>query len=56
MLSNLTKFYERKLFVLYSASKAVDLYFMLTGYERILTFKKPDGSYGAWTDYPTSTW
>ncbi|XP_017326706.1 complement C4-B [Ictalurus punctatus] len=25
-------------------------------YDRILTFKKPDGSYGAWTTYPTSNW
>ncbi|TSK34711.1 Complement C4 [Bagarius yarrelli] len=25
-------------------------------YHRILTFKKPDGSYGAWTTYPTSNW
>uniref|UniRef100_A0AAY5EKH7 Complement C4 gamma chain n=1 Tax=Electrophorus electricus TaxID=8005 RepID=A0AAY5EKH7_ELEEL len=26
------------------------------GYERILTFKKPDGSYGAWQGHPTSNW
>ncbi|KAI5618286.1 complement C4-B, partial [Silurus asotus] len=25
-------------------------------YNRILTFKKPDGSYGAWTHYHTSNW
>ncbi|XP_073728066.1 complement C4-B isoform X2 [Misgurnus anguillicaudatus] len=34
--------------------KALDL--IEKGYERILTFKKPNGSYGAWTDYPSSTW
>ncbi|KAK3551289.1 hypothetical protein QTP70_013944 [Hemibagrus guttatus] len=25
-------------------------------YNRLLTFKKPDGSYGAWKTYPTSNW
>ncbi|XP_027004856.2 complement C4-B [Tachysurus fulvidraco] len=25
-------------------------------YNRILTYKKPDGSYGAWLNYPTSNW
>ncbi|KAK7157442.1 hypothetical protein R3I93_008812 [Phoxinus phoxinus] len=37
-----------------SRDKALD--FIEKAYERILTFKKPDGSYGAWLDYPTSTW
>ncbi|KAL0985509.1 hypothetical protein UPYG_G00157810 [Umbra pygmaea] len=32
------------------------LKFTEEGYMRILTFKKPDGSYGAWTNYPTSYW
>ncbi|XP_075965224.1 complement C4-like [Anarhichas minor] len=27
-----------------------------TGYIRILTFKKPDGSYGAWSSVPSSNW
>ncbi|XP_060093798.1 complement C4-like [Heteronotia binoei] len=27
-----------------------------TGYERILTFRKSDGSYGAWIHTPSSTW
>ncbi|XP_025048727.1 complement C4 [Alligator sinensis] len=27
-----------------------------TGYERILTFRKEDGSYGAWLTRPSSTW
>ncbi|XP_076827238.1 complement C4-B [Brachyhypopomus gauderio] len=26
------------------------------GYDRILTFKKPNGSYGAWQGHPTSNW
>ncbi|KAJ8004754.1 hypothetical protein DPEC_G00139570 [Dallia pectoralis] len=26
------------------------------GYTRIMTYKKDDGSYGAWKDYPTSYW
>ncbi|XP_058603327.1 complement C4-B isoform X1 [Onychostoma macrolepis] len=30
--------------------------FIEQAYERILMFKKPDGSYGAWLNYPTSTW
>ncbi|XP_065117363.1 complement C4-A-like [Paramisgurnus dabryanus] len=34
--------------------KALD--FIEKGYERILTFKKDDGSYGAWTYHPSSTW
>ncbi|XP_063055865.1 complement C4-B [Engraulis encrasicolus] len=29
---------------------------MEKGYERILTYKKNDGSYGAWREYPSSTW
>lgn len=29
---------------------------IFAAYNRILTFKKPDGSYGAWKDYPTSNW
>uniref|UniRef100_A0A8C0YE72 Complement C4B (Chido/Rodgers blood group) n=1 Tax=Cyprinus carpio carpio TaxID=630221 RepID=A0A8C0YE72_CYPCA len=37
-----------------SRDKALD--FIEQAYERILTFKKPDGSYGAWLNYPTSTW
>ncbi|KAI7806480.1 putative complement C4 [Triplophysa rosa] len=37
-----------------SRDKALD--FIEKGYERILTFKKPDGSYAAWIDRPTSTW
>ncbi|XP_077065348.1 complement C4-like [Siphateles boraxobius] len=37
-----------------SRDKALD--FIEQGYERILMFKKPDGSYGAWQDHPTSTW
>ncbi|XP_052000318.1 complement C4-like [Xyrauchen texanus] len=37
-----------------SRDKALD--FIEKAYERILTFQKPDGSYGAWRDYPTSTW
>uniref|UniRef100_A0A8C7KMR7 Complement C4B (Chido/Rodgers blood group) n=1 Tax=Oncorhynchus kisutch TaxID=8019 RepID=A0A8C7KMR7_ONCKI len=32
------------------------LQFTEQGYMRILTFKKGDGSYGAWTDHPTSYW
>uniref|UniRef100_A0A4W5PPX6 Complement C4B (Chido/Rodgers blood group) n=1 Tax=Hucho hucho TaxID=62062 RepID=A0A4W5PPX6_9TELE len=32
------------------------LKFTEEGYIRILTFKKADGSYGAWTHYPTSYW
>uniref|UniRef100_A0A4W5LUC6 Alpha-macroglobulin-like TED domain-containing protein n=1 Tax=Hucho hucho TaxID=62062 RepID=A0A4W5LUC6_9TELE len=32
------------------------LKFTEEGYIRILTFKKGDGSYGAWTHYPTSYW
>lgn len=28
----------------------------LPGYERILTFRKEDGSYGAWLTRPSSTW
>ncbi|XP_078392122.1 complement C4-like [Cetorhinus maximus] len=27
-----------------------------TGYNRILVYKKDDGSYGAWKTYPSSTW
>ncbi|XP_032998058.1 complement C4-like [Lacerta agilis] len=27
-----------------------------SGYERILTFRKPDGSYGAWITHPSSIW
>ncbi|KAK2818284.1 hypothetical protein Q7C36_022217 [Tachysurus vachellii] len=27
-----------------------------TGYVQELTFRKPDGSYGTWTDTPSSTW
>ncbi|XP_039530527.1 complement C4-B [Pimephales promelas] len=34
--------------------KALD--FIEQAYDRILTFKKRDGSYGAWLDHPTSTW
>uniref|UniRef100_A0A672KGF7 Complement C4-like n=1 Tax=Sinocyclocheilus grahami TaxID=75366 RepID=A0A672KGF7_SINGR len=37
-----------------SRDKALD--FIEQAYERILTFKKPDGSYGAWLNHPTSTW
>ncbi|XP_048008850.1 complement C4-B-like isoform X9 [Megalobrama amblycephala] len=37
-----------------SREKALD--FIEQGYEHILMFQKPDGSYGAWQDYPTSTW
>ncbi|KAK9960652.1 hypothetical protein ABG768_008497 [Culter alburnus] len=37
-----------------SRDKALD--FIEQAYERILTFKKPDGSYGAWLKHPTSTW
>ncbi|XP_051789649.1 complement C4-B [Erpetoichthys calabaricus] len=32
------------------------LEFIRAGYTRILTFKKPDGSYGAWLNYDSSTW
>uniref|UniRef100_A0A8C7PKM7 Complement 4B (Chido blood group) n=1 Tax=Oncorhynchus mykiss TaxID=8022 RepID=A0A8C7PKM7_ONCMY len=32
------------------------LQFTEQGYMRILTFKKGDGSYGAWTHHPTSYW
>uniref|UniRef100_A0A674EAJ4 Complement C4B (Chido/Rodgers blood group) n=1 Tax=Salmo trutta TaxID=8032 RepID=A0A674EAJ4_SALTR len=32
------------------------LQFTEQGYMRILTFKKDDGSYGAWTHHPTSYW
>ncbi|KAL2083916.1 hypothetical protein ACEWY4_019434 [Coilia grayii] len=34
--------------------KAID--FIEKGYERVLNYKKPDGSYGAWLDHPSSTW
>lgn len=37
-----------------SRDKALD--FIEQAYERILTFKKTDGSYGAWIQTPTSTW
>ncbi|KAF5901104.1 complement C4-like, partial [Clarias magur] len=30
--------------------------FIEQAYDRILTYRKPDGSYGAWLNYPTSTW
>ncbi|KAB5586975.1 hypothetical protein PHYPO_G00007650 [Pangasianodon hypophthalmus] len=30
--------------------------FIEQAYDRILTFKKPDGSYGAWITHPTSNW
>ncbi|XP_053333009.1 complement C3-like [Clarias gariepinus] len=29
---------------------------ILTGYQRQLTFRKPDGSYAAWVHTPSSTW
>ncbi|MGH0187849.1 UNVERIFIED_CONTAM: hypothetical protein FKN15_026736 [Acipenser sinensis] len=32
------------------------LEFIRAGYTRILTYKKKDGSYGAWIDYGSSTW
>ncbi|XP_077186912.1 complement C4-B-like [Paroedura picta] len=37
-----------------SKEKAVEN--LRTGYERILTFRKSDGSYGAWIKTPSSTW
>ncbi|XP_073703933.1 complement C4-B [Garra rufa] len=37
-----------------SRDKALD--FIEQAYERMLTYKKPDGSYGAWINSPTSTW
>ncbi|XP_053147352.1 complement C4-like isoform X2 [Hemicordylus capensis] len=37
-----------------SKEKALDN--LRTGYERILTFRKRDGSYGAWLTHPSSTW
>ncbi|KAJ6652037.1 hypothetical protein lerEdw1_015811 [Lerista edwardsae] len=37
-------------------SKAKALENLRTGYERILTFRKKDGSYGAWTNSPSGTW
>nr|XP_020668715.1 complement C4-B-like [Pogona vitticeps] len=37
-------------------SKEKALENLRTGYERILTFRKNDGSYGAWLNHPSSTW
>ncbi|XP_066471507.1 complement C4-like [Tiliqua scincoides] len=37
-------------------SKAKALENIRTGYELILTFRKRDGSYGAWLTHPSSTW
>ncbi|KAL8213241.1 UNVERIFIED_CONTAM: hypothetical protein K2H54_061636, partial [Gekko kuhli] len=37
-------------------SKEKALENLRTGYERILTFRKADGSYGAWIHTPSSTW
>ncbi|XP_044275281.1 complement C4-like [Varanus komodoensis] len=37
-------------------SKEKALENLRTGYERILTFRKEDGSYGAWLSRPSSTW
>ncbi|XP_013918016.1 PREDICTED: complement C4-like [Thamnophis sirtalis] len=37
-------------------SKEVALANLRTGYTRILTYRKNDGSYGAWIDTPSSTW
>ncbi|XP_061475534.1 complement C4-like [Rhineura floridana] len=37
-------------------SKEKALENLRTGYERILTFRKPDGSHGAWLNHPSSTW
>uniref|UniRef100_A0ABM5FGV4 Complement C4-B-like n=1 Tax=Pogona vitticeps TaxID=103695 RepID=A0ABM5FGV4_9SAUR len=37
-------------------SKEKALENLRTGYERILTFRKNDGSYGAWLHHPSSTW
>ncbi|XP_054834873.1 complement C4-like [Eublepharis macularius] len=37
-------------------SKEKALENLRTGYERILTFRKSDGSYGAWIKTPSSTW
>nr|XP_056700077.1 complement C4-like [Euleptes europaea] len=37
-------------------SKEQALENLRTGYERILTFRKSDGSYGAWIYTPSSTW
>ncbi|KAK2903268.1 hypothetical protein Q8A67_007981 [Cirrhinus molitorella] len=39
-----------------AGSRDKALKFIEQAYDRLLTFKKPDGSYGAWINYPTSTW
>ncbi|XP_050986493.1 complement C4-B [Labeo rohita] len=39
-----------------AGSRDKALNFIEQAYERILTFQKPDGSYGAWINTPTSTW
>uniref|UniRef100_UPI003AB09B23 complement C4-B n=1 Tax=Centroberyx gerrardi TaxID=166262 RepID=UPI003AB09B23 len=43
-------------FKLPAGTRDVALQYTEEGYMRILTFKKADGSYGAWTDWPSSTW
>ncbi|XP_072572161.1 complement C4-B [Paramormyrops kingsleyae] len=37
-------------------SRDVALSHVENGYSRILTFRKSDGSYGAWTNHPSSNW
>ncbi|XP_062848634.1 complement C4-B [Trichomycterus rosablanca] len=48
--------YSNRWLELSPGTRDTALNFIEKGYGRILTFKKSDGSYGAWVDYPTSTW